>query len=1086
MASMNELLLLSRVLKYAVPSVRRASVPLARKACCLYLAAAFYPAVVFGQTAFGDNFTAHSVTSSTGSSILAGAPKPTGNSYAGAGTIFSSDYLVPASEQAEASAELSGGAGNLFAKAVSGVTNTTTNGTTQWVLSTANETLTAGKTVTVSFDFYIKAGNPSTPKSLAVIAYSQTLDRSNFSAGRGLSINVFDNGTVSYYSGTGTAPTGSFVGTFTPGKRQKFSVTMNYATHTFSATIGGASLASGTFSSSVSDLKNIWLNNSVSNDVKFYYDNPKVIVHTVGTLTLASGGTSAYVIVKPTNATAAESTAAQKFQQYFAEITGVTVPILTEATDTVNGPKQILVGYGPRVAALLPEQDVQDLGEDAFVVRTVGEKLVLAGGFPRGTLYAVYDFLEKAPFNCKWWTPTEKTIPSLATVGISHQDTLEVPYFEYRGYSISSLRDDPLDGVHNEEFPTIMRVNGTVQHQTTAWGGRRKISGGVHTHFSLVPPFPDQGIPGQFAINPGWFVKSSTKLPYTSSSETPVPKKEDNQLNLTAPGIAARAATTANSWLTTDPMAAYVSVSENDNSNYCECSACVALRTQYGGRQSAVNLTFVNEVAAAVKLVHPDRLVETLAYRGSVKPPVNAPGVPLLVPADNVMIRFAPLQADFGHLLDSAANGPTPPGEPTDWAHENVRENLPAWAAISKQLFFWHYVANFKYSMLPFPNMANYAEDLQFLFENKVIGVLAEGDNFTNGVGDFVQLRSWVLSKLLWNPYLDQNALVDEFLTGYYGAAKPYLKSYLDLVRSSYVATNRRMMVDESAFSYMDYPTMAQGKTYFDQAESAVSGTPALLARVQRERVSFDLMWAYRYRALKQSAAKAGVSFVGPSNPVTFLNAVKTTAVTHGVGNFQENRDGRGSFVNFEYPRLLRKLQASAALPAAIQSLITPGTEDVNVITLYPDDLVDWNRAASNVVVEPVASTGYALKITDTSLDQRTLFDLSQYGSSFLGTGQWRMFVEARAVTPNYSAVKFVVYDNATAMAPGSTTGVVFVRDVPSASLVSSSYNLLSIGKVLASPTQSNAIPPYSYFYLINYSGGGTTVYIDRVFFVRL
>lgn len=1063
------------------------------------------PCLASGQTVFGENFSSYAQPGSTGAGLVPGSPKPSGSAFAGTALLFSS-VTAPSGVAHAAAQELSGSNDNQFAQAVAGATNTTVNGTTQWVLTSANEAASAGKSVTISFDFYM-AGTTGTAKTVSVITYGQILNRASFADGRGLGINISSNGTVNYYSGTGASPTGTAVGTFSPNQRQTFSVTLNYATHTFVAQVGGASL-SGSFNPAVSDIRSVWLNNSTSNNADFFYDNVKILIH-ASPLTLASSGSSAYVIARASDATAAEVKAAEQFHSYFAQVTGVTLPIYSE-TSVAASAKQILIGYGPRVTALLPEQDLIDLGKDAFVVRTVGENLVLAGGRPRGTLYAVYDFLEKQ-LNCKWWTPAEKTIPTQASVILSHQDTLDIPYFEVREQEATGLIDDPaVSGIQNEEFATIMRANGTVQPQSLAWGGHEKMIGLVHTHFSMVPPAPvvfDEPPPytmsGEFSSHPDWYTNPNNgNLPHTSGTGK-VPDKADSQLNLTASGIDVVAGANANIHISrqndTGMPSGFISVSQNDNDHDCACTSCVNLRAAYGGRQSAPVLTFVNKVAAIIKASHPDVLVETLAYRTSLKPPVNGPGVPLLVPDDNVLIRFAPLTSDFGHEMNSVWNSASVPNEPAYYPKQDVQNNLPAWSAISKQLFFWHYVSNFKYAMLPYPNHTNFAADLRFFFENKVLGVLAQGDKYTNGVGDFAQLRSWVMAKLLWNPYLDQSALTNEFLNGYYGAAGLYLRSYLDLVRASYVATNRKLMADESAFAYMNYATMAQGKILFDQAESAVSGHPAQLARVQRERVSFDLMWIYQHRVLQQCAAKAGLTYAGPANPATFLDTVKATAMSHGVRAFQENNlAGRGGFVGNEYPRLKRKVQASAPLPTAVQSLVTPGTENVNVIELYPDDFTDWNLDADNVVADPSAPTGYALRFSSTAMvDWKVQFDLRRYGSAFLGTGQWRMFVEMRAESSiadgdpaeaGKRACDVFVYDLPKAMA--GLPGTQFGRTISLSQVSASSYTVLPVGKGDTSPwTQTSQISEDCLLYFAHPSSWQAlpvTVYIHRVFFVRM
>ena len=116
--------------------------------------------------------------------------------------------------------------------------------------------------------------------------------------------------------------------------------------------------------------------------------------HTTGaseTLTLASNGTTQYVITLPANPTAPVQTAAEELQQHLKQVTGATFPIHAEAETPVDAP-QIVLGPSARCKQLLPEVDVDQLGYDGIIVKTVGNKIVLTGRPSRGTLYAVYTF----------------------------------------------------------------------------------------------------------------------------------------------------------------------------------------------------------------------------------------------------------------------------------------------------------------------------------------------------------------------------------------------------------------------------------------------------------------------------------------------------------------------------------------------------------------------------------------------------------------------------------------------------------------------------------------------------------------------
>ena len=56
------------------------------------------------------------------------------------------------------------------------------------------------------------------------------------------------------------------------------------------------------------------------------------------------------------------------------------------------------------------------LGNEGYVIRTVGDDLVIAGGQLRGNMYGVYGFLEDH-LGCRWFAPGVSRIPKSAAVG---------------------------------------------------------------------------------------------------------------------------------------------------------------------------------------------------------------------------------------------------------------------------------------------------------------------------------------------------------------------------------------------------------------------------------------------------------------------------------------------------------------------------------------------------------------------------------------------------------------------------------------------------------------------------------------------
>lgn len=92
------------------------------------------------------------------------------------------------------------------------------------------------------------------------------------------------------------------------------------------------------------------------------------------------------------DATAAEKHVAKELQDHLKQVTGEETAIgHALMADRPN----LLVGPG---AAKLAVSDfsVEEWGTDGLLLRSEGRNLVLAGGRPRGTLYAVYTFLEES------------------------------------------------------------------------------------------------------------------------------------------------------------------------------------------------------------------------------------------------------------------------------------------------------------------------------------------------------------------------------------------------------------------------------------------------------------------------------------------------------------------------------------------------------------------------------------------------------------------------------------------------------------------------------------------------------------------
>lgn len=748
-------------------------------------------------------------------------------------------------------------------------------------------------------------------------------------------------------------------------------------------------------------------------------------------LILSQNSKTSYVIALADDAIPAEKTAAGQLQTYLQEVTGAAFPIEPEAAVPGNAP-QILVGAGSRVKELLPHQNWDILGHDGIVIQTIGNnKLILAGGRPRGTLYAVFQFLEDGA-GCRWWTPTADTIPHRSTLQITPQNVVFVPPFDNRCGHTNGVVGHPV-------FATIMHENGYDQDQTEEWGGHYGILEVCHTFSRLLPPEI------YFKDHPEWYSDPTNgDKPGTASS--PMPGGQQTQLCVSNPQVVDETARQAVERIKKYPDVGNISISQNDNDNFCQDPQSMQLAREEGSQSGPV-LNFVNQVAQKIHQQYPRFTVQTLAYGATEKPPKT------IRPGQNVSIQMAPVGDDFGHPMDS------------DW-NKTARDNLLGWSKIAPRIDMWYYITNFHGNMLPYPDWDSLGKDLRFFAANNVKGILEQGDSYTNGVGDFVQLRTWLIGNLTWNPQLDQEKLTHEFLQGYYGAAGPYLQQYLDLVQQSFLKQNRKLTYADTDLSFFTLDVTNQAIRLFDQAANAVKNDKVLSSRVARERLSFNLAVLYRYKMLQIQAAEENKPFLGPKDPALAMQKFIDAAKYFGVKNFTEG----GPFAD-EIPALSAMYSPSVNLPDFVKKYPA-----MDVIDLQQNNFsLSLLGLVTSVATDPNASDQKAATVIGDTNQWAVQISLGQFIDASIAP-KWHVYAMARVATKAGAAQQGIAFQSGIYDVPRHKP--VSSNDIPLAGVTGTQYQCVDLGV----HTLDNGM--YIWFAPVR-NPAVEKLYIDRVLLVR-
>ena len=673
-------------------------------------------------------------------------------------------------------------------------------------------------------------------------------------------------------------------------------------------------------------------------------------------LTLAQDGQTKYSIVVAADAIPSEKTAAAQLQDHLQKITGANFAIKSEAEAGTDGP-QILIGASPRVKRLLPAQNWNSLGHDGIVVKTIGQNLILAGGRPRGTLYAVNEFLEKSA-GVRWWTPTESTIPQKSTLTVAPQNIVYTPTFSYREHFTTGVRWNP-------DFAARLRQNGHYQTKDENFGGNYNVLGFVHTFDQLLPPEK------YFKDHPEWYSDPDNgNKPCTAASRIPPPQR--SQLNLSNDAMRAELTKNALEWIRKEPNAGMISISQNDNNNKCINPVDMALEEKEGSASGPL-LRFVNAVAADIEKEYPDFLVETLAYTYTQKPPRT------IRPRGNVVVRLCNIGADFARPL-------------TDKANQDFQTDMAGWRTIAPKLYVWDYVTNYHLTLWPYPNLNVLGPNLRYLAKNKAFGVFLEGDAYTNETGDFANLRVWLLGKLLWNPYQDESKLIDEFLTGYYGAAAPHLRAYLNEIQQEFLATGKPLNTFQSDQSYLTLPLVNRLWSHYQAAQAAVANDPVLSQRVRRERLALDNVIITRYPELKIEAANGTPAPAVPENIVAFIDDFITVAKSVPV------RLVRAQTTFGEYEGALRgRYREALPLPEPLLGQIAPEEIATRIIDAQEDQYRYYRKGElGDIADDALASDGKAARLIGQSDDWILQYDIPG-SSEYLKSKSWHAYAMVRA-----------------------------------------------------------------------------------------
>ncbi len=450
---------------------------------------------------------------------------------------------------------------------------------------------------------------------------------------------------------------------------------------------------------------------------------------------LASKGESKAVIVPHGGITTnGINLAARELADFLGKITGARFQI---ASKPVPGFKTILVGT--------PYKGKNP--EEISIKVKDRNTLEITGVNPRSVVYATYDFLET--LGCVFVAHDYDYVPKKAELSIpGDYAKVDAPFFwaDRTVWSDIGYHDLIFNlKLRNHYYDGLPKKNGYPDLCRDFQPGVNEAIGG---RFLPSKKF--------FETHPEWYaldrVKGTRIRLWVCVSNEEMYQEIFREID---------------EFMAKNPNTRELSIARGDTQAPCECDKCTELVRQYPDPDgcelyTVQDIIFSNRIGKHFAKKYPNLRFNMLPYGDRY--------------SQNEKLKFEPnVGAASAELWRNH-------GLPAD-CNERSKYSLAQVCKLSQpgvHTYVWDYFANFRDFMIPFPNHRIFAQTARYYAKIGVRGVFCQHQFPT--AGDMTEMKLWLFSKLLWDPYQDVDKLIDTYCNAAYGPAAKYVKEYINIV----------------------------------------------------------------------------------------------------------------------------------------------------------------------------------------------------------------------------------------------------------------------------------------------------------------
>lgn len=538
---------------------------------------------------------------------------------------------------------------------------------------------------------------------------------------------------------------------------------------------------------------------------------------------LVKDGKTEYRIVLPDSTHSRVALARSDFKALFLEATGVSIASLKEddVTDVNNG-KYIFIGcqkveqsVGLNLQEGLPKG--KSINAQGFRIKTVGDDLFIMAKDQNGALWGTYELLTQL-FDYERYGVDLYEINKVDNLPLFDFDVMDNPDFE--------TRIGPWGPVYKVAQATnASRMRFVLQHQDVYVGKTRY-------HNTLEYLRPDKNM----TDNKEWYAQMFDSNELVVYDESTSSSKNVFQLCYTAHGNAekynAMVTAMANACIeelkldTTSPI---ITITQEDNREFCTCDACEAGTQKYGGRISGnmwkFHLDVVRKINAWLEVNQPGRK-ETLriamfAYH-------NYQEAPAYLDDNGVWQTYEGLDATKDSAISNAAifcalsSADRLHGLTREEYNKKTIDATQSWKPCTNNSGVWMYQTDYQDYLIPTDSF-NYQEDYKLCLDFGAKWIFDQGQQDNLNLTGFNNLKLYLNSKLQWNVDLDVDKLISDYFKATFGPAAEVMFNYF-IAQRAHMQTLPPSEIEENMTTIENFPynVVVQWLNFVDNAYKAI------------------------------------------------------------------------------------------------------------------------------------------------------------------------------------------------------------------------------------------------------------------------